>query len=104
MQRMRLRDKAVPHLAALLLLLGGCSGASVPPSWTPSTEGWPYPQAISWQRYRPGLQGEIDRAGEMVDCKTLYALFGEALDLKEDNPEVLTYISRWGRHDQCSRM
>jgi hypothetical protein len=100
MQRVRVRGQAVSHLI-VAILVAGCSGGGA--SWTPATEGWPYPHPIYWQQYRPGLQSEIDKAGESADCDTLYSLFGEALDLDADNPEVLTYISRWGKHDQCER-
>jgi hypothetical protein len=85
----------------VLLALSACGQSST--GWNPTSDGWPYAEPIAWAQYRPGLQSEIDKAGESADCDTLYQLFGEALDLDADNPEVLTYISRWGKHDQCER-
>jgi hypothetical protein len=91
-------------IAAALLLLAGCSTGTPPaPSWSPSSDGWPYPAPVAWERFRPGLQAEIDAAGSKPDCLALELLFGEALSAPVDNPDVLTYIDRWGTHAGCAR-
>jgi hypothetical protein len=56
---------------------------------------------VAWEDYRPGLQRDVDRAGEAKDCPALDRLFNEAASTDTADRLALTYISRWGQHLNC---
>lgn len=85
-------------LAVEHLLIG--SPANHAAVWRPDAGYWPYPEKVNWSQHRPGLQKEIDGAGDAGDCATINRLMVEQLDA-DAGPEVWTYVERWGKHLHC---